>query len=136
MKKPKDPEERLGPLNGIVVLDMTQFLAGPFSTQILADLGAQIIKLEAPTGDWSRTLPPHFVGSDSCYYLSINRNKQGIVIDMKAPEGLDLVNHLAQKCDIVIENFRPGVLERLGFTYEMLSTINPTLIWASISGFG
>ena len=81
MKKPKDPEERLGPLNGIVVLDMTQFLAGPFSTQILADLGAQIIKLEAPTGDWSRTLPPHFVGSDSCYYLSINRNKQGIVID-------------------------------------------------------
>ena len=136
MKKPKDPEERLGPLNGIVVLDMTQFLAGPFSTQILADLGAQIIKLEAPTGDWSRTLPPHFVGSDSCYYLSINRNKRGIVIDMKAPEGLDLVNQLAQKCDIVIENFRPGVLERLGFTYEMLSTNNPTLIWASISGFG
>ena len=136
MKKPKASGERIGPLNGIVVLDMTQFLAGPFSTQILADLGAQIIKLEAPTGDWSRTLPPHFVDSDSCYYLSINRNKQGVVIDMKAPEGLNLVNQLGKKCDLVIENFRPGVLERLGFTYEMLSKINPTLIWASISGFG
>ena len=86
-------------LDGLRVTDLTLNLAGPYSTQILADLGAQIIKLEAPTGDWSRTLPPHFVGSDSCYYLSINRNKQGIVIDMKAPEGLDLVNQLAKKCD-------------------------------------
>jgi crotonobetainyl-CoA:carnitine CoA-transferase CaiB-like acyl-CoA transferase len=127
---------RPGPLSGIQVLDLTQFLAGPFSTQILADLGANVMKLEAPSGDWSRTLPPHFVGSDSCYFLSINRNKKGIVIDMKAPEGLDLVKRLADKCDILMENFRPGVLDRLGLTFDDLSRRNPGLIWASISGFG
>ena len=127
---------RPGPLSGIQVLDLTQFLAGPFSTQILADLGANVMKLEAPSGDWSRTLPPHFVGSESCYYLSINRNKKGIVIDMKTPEGLDLVKRLADKCDILMENFRPGVLDRLGLTFDDLCQRNPGLIWASISGFG
>ncbi|MGB0574782.1 MAG: CaiB/BaiF CoA transferase family protein [Alphaproteobacteria bacterium] len=129
-------EGRPGPLNGIKVLDLTQFLAGPFSTQIFADLGAEVIKLEAPAGDWSRTLPPHFVGDDSCYYLSINRNKEAVAIDMKAPEGLALVKQLAEKCDIVMENFRPGVLDRLGLTYDDLSSRNAGLIWASISGFG
>jgi len=129
-------EVRPGPLNGIKVLDLTQFLAGPFSTQIFADLGAEVIKLEAPAGDWSRTLPPHFVGDNSCYYLSINRNKEAVAIDMKAPEGLALVKQLAEKCDIVMENFRPGVLDRLGLTYDDLSSRNPGLIWASISGFG
>jgi CoA:oxalate CoA-transferase len=127
---------RPGPLSGIQVLDLTQFLAGPFSTQILADLGANVMKLEAPSGDWSRTLPPHFVGSDSCYFLSINRNKKGVVIDMKTPEGLDLVKRLADRCDILMENFRPGVLDRLGLTYDDLTLRNPGLIWASISGFG
>ncbi|MBK20376.1 MAG: carnitine dehydratase [Rhodospirillaceae bacterium] len=127
---------RPGPLNGIKLLDLTQFLAGPFSTQIFADLGAQVIKLEAPAGDWSRTLPPHFVDEESCYYLSINRNKEAVVIDMKAPEGLALVKRLAEQCDIIMENFRPGVLDRLGLTYDDLSTRNPGLIWASISGFG
>ncbi|MDC0033330.1 CoA transferase [Alphaproteobacteria bacterium] len=127
---------RLGPLSGIKVLDLTQFLAGPFSTQILADLGANVIKLEAPSGDWSRTLPPHFVESDSCYFLSINRNKKGVVIDMKTPEGLKLVKRLADKCDILMENFRPGVLDRLGLGFEDLRQRNPGLIWASISGFG
>jgi crotonobetainyl-CoA:carnitine CoA-transferase CaiB-like acyl-CoA transferase len=129
-------ETRIGPLNGIRVLDLTQFLAGPFSTQILADLGAQIIKLEAPSGDWSRILPPHFVGGTSCYYLSINRNKDGVVIDMKSPDGLALVKKLAESCDLVMENFRPGVLARLGLSYEDLSSRNPGLIWTSISGFG
>jgi CoA:oxalate CoA-transferase len=128
--------QRSGPLDGLTVLDLTQFLAGPFSTQILADLGAEVIKLEAPSGDWSRVLPPHFVGNDSCYYLSINRNKAGVVIDMKDPEGLALVKRLAAKCDILMENFRPGVLGRLGLVYEALSEENPRLIWASISGFG
>ena len=127
---------RPGPLNGIKVLDLTQFLAGPFSTQIFADLGAEVIKLEAPTGDWSRTLPPHFVGNDSCYYLSINRNKEAVAIDLKKPEGLALVKKLADQCDIVMENFRPGVLDRLGLTFEDLSSRNSGLIWASISGFG
>ena len=76
-----------GPLAGIRVLDLTQFLAGPYGTQILGDLGAEVIKLEAPAGDWSRTLPPHFVGDDSCYYLAVNRNKESVVIDIKRPRG-------------------------------------------------
>lgn len=125
-----------GPLSGIRVLDLTQFLAGPYGTQILGDLGAEIIKLEAPAGDWSRTLPPHFVGSDSCYFLSINRNKQSVVVDMKVPEGLALVRRLAAACDIVMENFRPGVLARLGVDYAEVSKTNPGIIWCAISGFG
>ncbi|MHA1107598.1 MAG: CaiB/BaiF CoA transferase family protein [Alphaproteobacteria bacterium] len=125
-----------GPLTGIRVLDLTQFLAGPFSTQILADLGAEVIKLESPSGDWSRTLPPHFVGNESCYYLSINRNKQGVVIDMKQAAGLELVKRLADNSDILMENFRPGVLDRLGLTWDDLSARHPGLIWCAISGFG
>lgn len=130
------PDKAALPLAGIRLLDLTQFLAGPFSTQIFGDLGAQVIKLEAPSGDWSRVLPPHFVAGESCYYLSINRNKQGVVIDMKTPEGLMLVKRLAGTCDIVMENFRPGVLDRLGFGYDALAADNPGLIWTSISGFG
>jgi crotonobetainyl-CoA:carnitine CoA-transferase CaiB-like acyl-CoA transferase len=125
-----------GPLEGLRVLDLTQFLAGPYGTQILGDLGAEIIKLEAPAGDWSRTLPPHFVGSDSCYYLSINRNKKSVVVDMKVPEGLALVRRLAEASDIVMENFRPGVLARLGLDYAVVSQANPGIIWCAISGFG
>lgn len=136
MAETADRGGRQGTLSSIRVLDLTQFLAGPFSTQILADLGAQVIKLEAPSGDWARSLPPHFVGDESCYYLSINRNKQGVVIDMKIPEGLELVKCLADKSDILMENFRPGVLDRLGLSYDDLSQRNPGLIWASISGFG
>ena len=136
MKNKQEQQCRPGPLNGIKVLDLTQFLAGPFSAQIFADLGAEVIKLEAPSGDWSRTLPPNFIDGDSCYYLSINRNKKAVAIDMKKPEGLDLVKMLAEKCDIVMENFRPGVLDRLGFKYEDLILRNEKLIWASISGFG
>lgn len=123
-------------LAGLRVLDLTQFLAGPYATMIFADLGAEVIKLEAPVGDWSRVLPPNFVGEDSAYYLSINRNKRSIVVDMKSPEGLEIVKRLADESDFLIENFRPGVLDRLGLTYDILSQRNPGLIWASISGFG
>ena len=123
-------------LTGITILDLTHMVSGPYCSMLLADLGAEVIKLEAPSGDWSRVLPPHFVGNDSCYYLSINRNKSGVVIDMKAPEGLVLVKRLAASCDILMENFRPGVLDRLGLGYAALSADNPRLIWASISGFG
>ena len=125
-----------GPLTGLRVLDLTQFLAGPYATMIFADLGAEVVKLEAPVGDWSRILPPNFVGDDSCYYLSINRNKKSIVVDMKSPDGLEVVKRLADESDILVENFRPGVLDRLGLTYDDLSKRNPGLIWASISGFG
>ncbi len=125
-----------GPLSGIRVLDLTQFLAGPYSTQILADLGAEVIKLESPAGDWSRTLPPHFVAGESCYFLSINRNKEGVVIDMKQAAGLELAKRLSDASDILMENFRPGVLDRLGLGYDDLSARNPGLIWCAISGFG
>ena len=124
------------PLAGVRVLDLTQFLAGPFATQILGDLGAEVIKLEAPSGDWSRSLPPHFVGPDSAYYLSVNRNKKSVVADMKSADGLALVKRLVGASDIVMENFRPGVLDRLGLVYEELAAENEGLIWCSISGFG
>ena len=131
-----DDKKGGGALSGLRILDLTQFLAGPYATMIFGDLGADVVKLEAPVGDWSRVLPPNFVGEDSCYYLSINRNKKSIVVDLKQPDGLEVVKRLADRSDILIENFRPGVLDRLGLTYADLSARNPGLIWASISGFG
>ena len=124
------------PLNGIRILDLTQFLSGPFATQILADLGADIIKLEPPQGDPIRAVPPHFVGENSVYYLCINRNKRALAVDMKVAQGRDLVKRLALSSDIVMENFRPGVLDRLGLSAEGLRKEKPSLIWCSISGFG
>jgi CoA:oxalate CoA-transferase len=123
-------------LTGVRVLDLTQVLSGPFCTQMLADLGADVIKVESPVGDIARSMPPHFVGPDSAYYLAINRNKRSIVVDMKTPAGVDIVRRLALQCDIVIENFRPGVCERLGLSAAKLRAEKPSLIWCSISGFG
>src|SRR4029079_8931983 len=108
------------PLTGVRVLDLTQFLSGPYATQILADLGAEIIKLEPPQGDPIREVPPHFVGDDSVYYLCINRNKRCVAIDMKQDAGRALVKRLALASDIVMENFRPGVLDRLGLSADAL----------------
>jgi CoA:oxalate CoA-transferase len=127
---------RRGPLAHLRVLDLTQFLSGPYATQILGDLGADVIKVESPEGDMTRVLPPHFVGSQSAYYLSINRNKRSLAIDMKSEAGRALVRDLALASDIVVENFRPGVLERLGLGYADLSAAKPSIIWCSISGFG
>lgn len=124
------------PLEGIRVLDLTTFLSGPSATQLLGDLGADIIKVEPPQGDSSRSIPPHFVGDDSAYYLASNRNKRSVVIDIKNPDGLAVVKRLATRCDVVIENFRPGVCARLGLTADALMAANPRLVWASISGFG
>lgn len=118
------------------MLDLTQFLSGPFGTMILGDLGAEIIKVEPKAGDLARAIPPHFVGEDSAYYLSVNRNKKNVVADLKSPEGVRVVRELALTCDIVVENFRPGVLARLGISYDELSKDKPSLIWCSISGFG
>jgi len=123
-------------LKGVRILDLTQFLSGPFATQILADLGADVIKLEPPQGDPIRAVPPHFVGDNSVYYLCINRNKRTVAVDMKVAEGRELVKRLALASDIVMENFRPGVLERLGFSADALRKEKPSLIWCSISGFG
>ena len=125
-----------GPLAGLRVLDLTQFLSGPYCTLILGDLGAEIVKVEPPQGDSSRHVPPHFVGDDSAYFLSINRNKKSIVLDLKSEAGRDLLRRLALVSDIVVENFRPGVLERLGVSPEALRKEKPSLVWCAISGFG
>jgi crotonobetainyl-CoA:carnitine CoA-transferase CaiB-like acyl-CoA transferase len=125
-----------GPLQGVRVLDFTRVLAGPAASLALADLGAEIFKIEPPgTGDETRTFPP-FRQGESHYFLSVNRGKKSIVIDLKTEAGLALVKDLAAKCDIVIENYRPGVMDRLGLGYEALSAINPRLIYCAISGYG
>ena len=131
-----EPPPYPGPLHGIRVLDFTRVLAGPAASLALADLGAEVFKIEPPgTGDETRGFPP-VRGGESHYFLSINRGKKSIVVDLKAPEGLALVKELAVKCDIVVENYRPGVMERLGLSYAVLSAINPRLIYCSISGYG
>ena len=124
------------PLIGLRVLDLTQFLSGPYCTQMFGDLGAQVIKVEPPQGDFSRYIPPHFVADDSVYYVSTNRNKQSVVADMKVPAGLEIVRRLVLASDIVVENFRPGVLDRLGLKSNELRADHPALIWCCISGFG
>ncbi len=132
----RDPSSGDGPLSHIRVLDLTEFLAGPYATMILGDLGAEIIKVEASKGDSSRHVPPHFIAGSSTYFTQISRNKKSVVIDLKTEEGLAIAKELAGKSDILIENRRPGVLARLGLTYEVLSKSNPGLIWCSVSGFG
>ncbi|MGC1462530.1 MAG: CoA transferase [Terracidiphilus sp.] len=124
------------PLSGIRVLDLTQFLSGPYCTQILSDLGADVVKVESPEGDLARHIPPHFVGSDSVYFLAVNRGKKSIAVDLRSTEGQRVVCDLVQANDIVVENFRPGVLARLGISAEALRKKKPSLIWCSISGFG
>ena len=124
------------PLAGVRILDLTQFLSGPYATMILADLGAEVIKVEPPTGDAARSIPPYFVEGDSAYYLSINRNKKSVVVDMKQEAGRETVRELAARCDVLIENFRPGVAKKLGLDYAALAAKNPGLVWCSISGFG
>lgn len=123
-------------LEGIRVIDLTTFLSGPFCTQLLADLGAEVVKVESHDGDSSRAIPPHFVGADSAYFLSVNRNKRSIAIDLKTPRGVELVRQLIAGADVVVENFRPGVCRRLGLDPEDLRREHPGLVWASITGFG
>lgn len=124
------------PLAGYRIIDLTTFLSGPFCTQILADLGAEVIKIESPSGDSSRHIPPHFVEGDSAYYLGINRNKRSVAVDMKQAEGVALVKELIGKAHVVVDNFRPGVAARMGLDIPKLMEEHPKLIWASISGFG
>ena len=130
-----------GPLAGVVVVDLTRALAGPHAGMMLGDLGARVIKVEPPDGDESRGWGPPFVpGSDgqahSTYFLSCNRNKESIALDLKSDDGRAVLAELASRADVLIENFRPGVLDRLGFTVERLREINPALVILSITGFG
>ncbi|MDD3655809.1 MAG: CoA transferase [Atribacterota bacterium] len=132
MKSPLD----LMALEGIKVLDLTRVLAGPFCTMLLADLGAEVIKLEIPVkGDDTRQYPP-FIGSESGYFMNLNRNKKSITLDLKKSESKEIFKDLIKKVDVIIENFRPTTMEQLGLGYENLKEINPQIIYASISGFG
>lgn len=123
-------------LEGLRVLDLTQFLAGPYATQILADMGADVVKVERPKGDLTRHLPPHFVGDDSAYFLSVNRNKRSVVVDLQEAGGADLVRRMTSWADVVVENYRPGVLDHWGISAEDITASRPDLVWCAISGFG
>ncbi len=124
------------PLEGISVLDLTRVLAGPFCTMLLCDMGANVVKVERPEGgDDSRSFSP-FVGDDSAYFMSINRGKKSITLNLKTVEGKKLLERLIERFDVLVENFRPGVFERLGFSAQRLREINPRLIYTCSSGFG
>jgi crotonobetainyl-CoA:carnitine CoA-transferase CaiB-like acyl-CoA transferase len=124
-----------GALEGLRVLDVTQVMAGPFCAMVLADLGADVIKVEPPAGDSTRQMPGA-VGSDSPSFNAVNRGKRSIVLDLKTAAGRDALLRLARSTDILIENYRPGVMDALGLGYDALTRVNPRLIYASISGYG
>lgn len=123
------------PLEGIRILDLTRVLAGPFCTALMADLGAEVIKLEPPQGDDYRHIGP-FVQGESALFALTNRGKQSLVVDLKSEEGQSLARRLSASCDVVVENFRPGVADKLGLGAERLRADNPKLVYCSISGFG
>jgi crotonobetainyl-CoA:carnitine CoA-transferase CaiB-like acyl-CoA transferase len=129
-------KDSLPPLDGITVLDFSHALAGPYCTMLMAAYGATVIKVEGPEGDIGRTWGPPFHGADASYFVGLNSGKQSLAIDLKTAEGLNVCRKLAAKSDILIENFRPGTLNRLGLDYASLSAVNPRLIYVSISGYG
>jgi crotonobetainyl-CoA:carnitine CoA-transferase CaiB-like acyl-CoA transferase len=125
-----------GPLAGIRVVDLTRVLAGPFATQVLGDLGADVIKVEPPDrGDDTRHFPPHRAG-ESHYFVAINRSKRGMVIDLRQDAGRAVLRRLAATADVLVENYRPGVMDRLGLGYAALAALNPRLVYCAISGYG
>ena len=125
------------PLDGITILDLSRVLSGPYCTMLAADMGARVIKIEHPDrGDDTRAWGPPFVGTESAYYLSVNRSKESVAVDFKNPDGLTLIHRLAGQADVLVENFRPGTLEPKGLSYEDLAPNHPSLIYVSISGFG
>jgi len=125
------------PLEGIRVLDLSRVLAGPLATMVLADLGADVIKVERPgDGDDTRHWGPPFAGEDAAYFLSLNRNKRSVVIDLKTPEGVEAVHRLAGGSDVLIENFRPGLMSALGLALADLRSANPRLVTCSLTAFG
>lgn len=127
---------RGGLLDGVLVLDLTRVLAGPYSSMMLADMGAEVIKLEIPNGgDDTRSMGP-FVNGESAYYMNLNRNKKGLTLNLKSAEGKEIFFELVKKADIVLENYRPGTMEKLGLGYEKLKEVNPGIIYGSVSGFG
>ncbi len=132
--------ERTGPLSDMRIVDLTQALAGPFCTMLLADLGADVIKVESPRGDLTRGMPPWPENREACdyggYFASINRNKRSIVLDIAKDEGRKLLLRLVETVDAVVENSRAGVMDRLGLSYETIRARNPRIVYAAIRGFG
>jgi len=125
-----------GPLTGVRVLDLTRVLAGPFCAMLLGDMGAEVIKIEEPgKGDDTRSWPP-FAGGEATYFMAVNRNKRSMTLNLKAPAGQEILKILVRKSDVLLENFRPGTMDKLGFGYKALAKLNPRLVYCSISGFG
>lgn len=130
-------EANEGALAGIRVLDLTRVLAGPYCAMFLGDLGAEVVKVEQPgVGDDTRGWGPPFAGGESAYFLCVNRNKKSLTVDLKSAEGIALIRQLAERADVLIENFRPGAMDRLGLGEKELRAKNPKLVYASLSGFG
>ncbi|MEM2870577.1 MAG: CoA transferase [Thermoplasmata archaeon] len=124
-------------LDGVRILDLSQMLSGPYASLILADMGAEVIKIESPgEGDRIRQMPPYFIGGFSAYFISVNRNKKSVTIDLKMKEGREVFYDLVKRSDVVMDNLRPGVLERLGADYETLRKVKPDIIQVSITSYG
>ncbi|MDT0327290.1 CaiB/BaiF CoA transferase family protein [Nocardiopsis lambiniae] len=125
------------PLTGVRVADLSRVLAGPYATMLLADMGAEVIKVEQPgRGDDTRAWGPPWAGGEAAYYLSVNRNKRSLAVDLKDPDGLAAVQELCAGADVVVQNFRPGVIDRLGLGHAAVSVRNPAVVYCSVSGFG
>ena len=125
------------PLSGIRILDLTLIMAGPYSTLILGDLGAEVIKIEKPgVGEAARGMPPYFIEGESAYFIAMNRNKKSMTLDLKSEKGRGIFYALTQKADVVVDNFRPGTVKKLGVDFATLKNINPRIICCSISGYG
>lgn len=125
------------PLDGIKVIDMTRVLAGPYCTMMLADMGAEVVKVERPgAGDDTRGYGPPFLNGESAYFMSVNRNKRSLTLNLKTPEAVEVLRQLILQADVLVENFRPGTMEDFGLGYEAVHALNPRLIFCSISGFG
>src|ERR1700719_4964109 len=132
-----ETDNRPGPLTGLLVADFSRVLAGPYCTMLLADLGADVIKVEPPAGDDTRAwMPPVTEDGVSTYFLAINRNKRSVALDLKDDGDRTLAQELARRADVFVQNFKPGGLARFGLDYESVSAANPSVIYASISGFG
>ncbi|XP_054092990.2 succinyl-CoA:glutarate CoA-transferase isoform X8 [Callithrix jacchus] len=135
--RPQSDMENIKPLEGVKILDLTRVLAGPFATMNLGDLGAEVIKVERPgAGDDTRTWGPPFVGTESTYYLSVNRNKKSIAVNIKDPKGAKIIKELAAVCDVFVENYLPGKLSAMGLGYQDIDKIAPHIIYCSITGYG
>jgi crotonobetainyl-CoA:carnitine CoA-transferase CaiB-like acyl-CoA transferase len=125
----------MGPLSGVTVLDLSSYIAGPYGCSLLADLGAEVIKIEAPGGDTLRKYPST-LAAESRAFLGVNRGKRGLALDLKKPEGLDVLKRLVKDADVLVHNFRPSVPPRLGIDYETLKAVNPRLVYCAMTGYG